>query len=254
MKMLRVEKMGFEECKPDKAVVRLIYAINTIHYIVKGSGYFNGTLLRAGEAFWTKKNRFIEYYPEPTDPWTYYWVHFNDDGFDEFVADCELPDCMHFRFENCEQMIAFCEFYNSFPQPSANRLLCENIAALIRSVHLPQQRTVSPVGVSYAAEAKKYMDNHFYQPRLTVDTIAQNLHISRSYLRDVFMREFGIAPREYLSKVRLTRAKELLIASEYPIGTIACSVGYDDIFQFSRFFSAHIGCSPSAYRKQGKQI
>ena len=247
--MLLVEKIGFEDCKPDKSVVRLIYAVNTIHYVVKGHGYFNGVRLGPGEAFWTRKNRFVEYYPDRNDPWTYYWVHFNEDGFDAFLSDCGLPDCMYFRFSGYEQIIEFCRFYNSFPHPSTNQLLCKSTADLIRSLHSAENRTALSAGASYALSAREYIDNHYYHPTLSVQAVAQHLHISRCYLRDIFIRELGLSPREYITQLRIDRAKELLAAFDYPISTIAASVGYDDLFQFSRFFTAHVGCSPSEYRK-----
>ena len=114
--MLLAERIGFEVCAPDKRPVRLIYVTNTIHYIVRGRGYFNGVLLSEGDAFWTQKNRFVEYYPDPAEPWTYYWVHFNDDGFDAFLSDCRLPDCMYFHFPGYAQIIEFYRFFNSFPR------------------------------------------------------------------------------------------------------------------------------------------
>ena len=150
--MLLAERIGFEACTPDKRPVRLIYVANTIHYIVRGRGYFNGVLLSEGDAFWTQKNRFVEYYPDPAEPWTYYWVHFNDDGFDAFLSDCRLPDCMYFHFPGYAQIIEFYRFFNSFPNPSANLLLCKSMAELIRSIHTAEPKSSSDKETQISSE------------------------------------------------------------------------------------------------------
>lgn len=248
--MLLTERIGHEVCSPNKPPIGMIYPQNTIHYIVKGKGYFNGVLLSEGDAFITKRNQYAEYYPDSSDSWEYYWVRFNDDGFDNFLTECNLSGCTYFHFDEFYRIKYFYDFFNSFNNPASNSLLCQSITELLRSIHTIKANNSEAVPCEI--KAKKYIDNHFFQSDLNVKSVADKFHISRCYLRDIFVREFGISPREYLTEIRLERAKELLRASDFPISVIASSVGYNDLFQFSRFFTQHTGISPSEFRKSHK--
>ena len=58
----------------------------------------------------------------------------------------------------------------------------------------------------------------------------------------------GYPPRQYLIRLKVNRARELLSYSSYNISEIARLVGYDNPLYFSRVFSQNMGCSPSEYR------
>lgn len=251
--MLLTERIGHEVCSPFKPPIRMIYPQNTIHYIVSGKGYFNGTLLSEGDVFITKRNQYVEYFPDVSNPWKYYWVRFNDDGFDDFLSECNLMGNTHFHFDGYSQIKDFYTFYNSFENPSSNILLCQSITALIQSIHTHKPKSDNTTSSSYAQNAKKYIDSHYLHSNFNVQKVADKFHISRCYLRDIFVREFGVSPREYITEIRLKRSKELLTSSEYPISVIATSVGYNDLFQFSRFFIQHEGISPTEFRKKHKK-
>lgn len=85
---------------------------------------------------------------------------------------------------------------------------------------------------------------------LSRSRIAAHVAVSESYLTRVFRRDLGIAPRDYLTRYRVERAKELLRLTNHSITEIANLVGYDDSAYFSRVFHQETGRSPLTFRRQ----
>jgi len=96
-------------------------------------------------------------------------------------------------------------------------------------------------------EAKRYLKKNFREPVRLVD-VAEHLQVSPFYLSRVFARESDFSLTEYLTDIRLTAAKELLLDGRYIVADIARMVGYQDGNYFSKVFKRMLGCSPSKYR------
>ena len=83
---------------------------------------------------------------------------------------------------------------------------------------------------------------------ITVERLAETLHLNASYLTRKFTAETGISPKQYILRKRIERAKELLADTEVSIFEIANSVGFADQLYFSRIFRKAERLSPSEYR------
>lgn len=83
-----------------------------------------------------------------------------------------------------------------------------------------------------------------------LEELMQIAHMSRSNLMRIFRKATGQAPIDYLIRLRIQRAMELLRNSELSITDIALKAGFSDSNYFSRQFNKQIGKSPSAYRQQ----
>jgi signal transduction histidine kinase/AraC-like DNA-binding protein/ABC-type sugar transport system substrate-binding protein len=94
-----------------------------------------------------------------------------------------------------------------------------------------------------------HMQRHF-ACNLSRGDIAGVVGVSQNYLSQIFQREVGISPWEYLNRYRIKRARELLHTSDASITAIAAQVGFDDPAYFSRVFRKQVGCSPVSYREE----
>ena len=94
----------------------------------------------------------------------------------------------------------------------------------------------------------EYMDNN-YMHTISLDRISKNLYLSPIYISKLFKEETSESPINYLIKVRLTKAKEMLEQSSLSIKTIANNVGYEDPYYFSKLFKRYYGSSPLKYRQ-----
>ena len=93
-----------------------------------------------------------------------------------------------------------------------------------------------------------YIRVHYAEP-LTLDTLLEQIPISKSWFLRLFRQYMGTTPYNFLLSTRMTRAKELLVLTDFPIGEIARQVGFEDESNFSTRFSSMTGQSPQQYRK-----
>jgi len=97
---------------------------------------------------------------------------------------------------------------------------------------------------------------HSIEERLTVDfaanpsitAIASEMNISRSQLSKIFAKVYGISPRQYISRRKWTKAKELLVTSNLTVYAISEQLGFRSVNHFSRQFRKWAGLSPNQYR------
>lgn len=101
-------------------------------------------------------------------------------------------------------------------------------------------------------KSKAYIDEH-YNETLTIDELARIAEISPKYYVDLFKKTYGLSTMDYVTEVRLNRAKELMVRSGANISEIAHLVGYRDEFYFSRRFKQSLGMSPTVYLKQRRR-
>ncbi len=81
---------------------------------------------------------------------------------------------------------------------------------------------------------------------------ARAVGMSESRFSTVFAQETGKTFTEYLTHLRLTRAKELLAGTDRKSAQIALEVGYNDAHYFSYLFKKNLGLTPGEYRAQNQ--
>lgn len=96
-------------------------------------------------------------------------------------------------------------------------------------------------------KAIQYINAHYFED-LNLDILAQNVFVSSYYLSHLFRREMGVMFSDYLTKVRVSRAKELLMEGRLVEDVSEC-VGYRDGNYFIKIFKKYVGVTPSKYRK-----
>jgi AraC-like DNA-binding protein len=82
----------------------------------------------------------------------------------------------------------------------------------------------------------------------SMDHLARSLGLSRSHFDRKFREQVGQAPNQFLVTCRMIHARRLIESTQLRIGEIARSLGYRDIYFFSRQFKDHYGSSPRHYR------
>ncbi|REL30847.1 AraC family transcriptional regulator [Thalassotalea euphylliae] len=84
---------------------------------------------------------------------------------------------------------------------------------------------------------------------LTLSDLAEQAHLSLSQFKAVFHQQLGTSPQQYLTNLRMEKAKALLSYTDLPIGLVAEQVGYQNASAFSRRFKEVYGQSPKAFSK-----
>ena len=90
-----------------------------------------------------------------------------------------------------------------------------------------------------------------YMRTISLDTISKSIYLSPAYISKVFKEEMGVSPINYLIKIRLAKARELLLEGKQSIKSVARSVGYEDVYYFSKLYKKYHAVPPSKVRRQG---
>lgn len=132
--------------------------------------------------------------------------------------------------------------------------LIQIILLIIREISEPAQQqkgcTFETYNRNYAVKRIINYLNENFEDKISLDQIAHNMYLSPVYISKIFKEETGDSPINYLIKIRLEKAREILMRGEGgSIKNIANSVGYEDVYHFSKLFKKYYGISPLYYKK-----
>lgn len=97
-------------------------------------------------------------------------------------------------------------------------------------------------------EARKYIQEHYLEP-LKLEDVSKHIGFNATYFSSVFKKETGKNFLDYVTELRMNKAKQLLCSGEMSVNDVAEAVGYQDLKYFSRLFKKNAGISPSDYKK-----
>lgn len=101
--------------------------------------------------------------------------------------------------------------------------------------------------------AKDQIRKTYMSDEISMNTIAAEVGMSPSYFSSIFSKEMGKTFVEYLTEIRMDRAKELLMCSSMKTSEIGYEVGYKDPHYFSYIFKKTQNCTPKEFRARGKE-
>jgi len=156
---------------------------------------------------------------------------------------------LHFLPEQEEMLRAAIRF---FPEKNSTQL--DAIPTVLRSVcqYIANNSLFPTEKLTLGALAKCYIHENL-QSRLTLQTICEHLHYSRSTLTAEFRREFGMSVVTYINQERLKLAAKRLLSTNETISNIAMLCGFSSAEYFSNLFKKEYGCSPLVYRRSYKK-
>ena len=96
--------------------------------------------------------------------------------------------------------------------------------------------------------ARQYVQQHYHEP-ITLEQVCEATGFSVSYFSALFKKETGEGFVKYLTRVRISHAKELLQQTNLSVAEICARVGYNDIKHFTQMFKKETSLSPAQYRK-----
>ncbi len=230
---------GFEKCEKSHYYGPAVRTYWLIHYVEKGCGIFKIRdkvyNVKEGEMFVIPPYVETYYEADGETPWSYIWIGFNAG---ENITGA-LTD------------IIFC--------PQAGEIFqkikkCHNDFLLVKA-YLTARLLDLFVMISGKKEnfekdyVQKALDiiNSEYMYNINIEEIARRLNIDRTYFSVIFKKRMGVSPKRYLLEKRMNVATALMEKKNTSISVIANSVGYSDLYTFSKMFKKHFGVSPSNY-------
>ena len=102
--------------------------------------------------------------------------------------------------------------------------------------------------------AVDFIDSHYMEEDISLNTVANVANVSANHFSALFSQNMGQTFIEYLTSLRMDKAKELLRCTSKRSSEIAGEVGYRDAHYFSYLFKKTQGMTPSEYRKTRGEV
>jgi len=125
--------------------------------------------------------------------------------------------------------------------------LCDNLSEKITLIREGEEQ-------SHINNAIEYIHEHFQDPLLSLESVSKELFLSEGHFSRLFKKSTGVTFVDYLTKVRLDRAKYLLANTKQKMYEISANIGYEDPNYFSYNFKKNIGKTPSEWRKKEDEV
>lgn len=224
-----------------------------IHFVVKGEGSFLGNRAVAGQGFLITPGLLEEYHANKDNPWTFLWTICYGDDMEKLFRLFKANDNRIFDFDHPEKLEPILEYIAKdhgkiLSLPEMQMLFYRILGYCLKSCESKSRsadrRKSSQVYLDYAVE----MIGRDYSRGITVSEICRRLGVSEPYLYRLFKEKFGKSPKQYINALRVEQSKMLLSETSLSITEIGAAVGYEDVLDFSKFFSRMTGKSPVKFR------
>jgi AraC-like DNA-binding protein len=264
---LRLYQYGWEQCAPLHSFGPFVRNHYLFHYIISGKGFLNATQengtvhhydLDADQGFLICPGQVNTYCASEQEPWKYVWLEFDGLRAAEYLEMAGLSPAQPIYQAQTpamsESVRSSMMYIAEHPDASPLHLighLCLFMDTLIRSSASRKENRGTQLRDFYMQEAVTYIEQN-YQRNLTVEEIAEVCKLNRSYFSKLFKEHMGCPPQEFIIRLRLSKAADLMKTSNASIGDIAAMCGYPNQLHFSRAFKKCYGLSPREWRTQNK--
>ena len=154
------------------------------------------------------------------------------------------------NFEYAKQAIRY-KVHDLLVKPFSSEQLIESIISAVNDLQSDTHTAVMDTPQHYiVSDTKSYVEKHYSNPSLSRSLISEHLSVNASYLSDVFKSETKIGLSEYITQVRINKAKQLLTESSISIQDVAKAVGCNSLQYFYQLFKKETGITPAEYQKR----
>lgn len=222
----------------------------TIHFNIKGKGYFNSNPVEEGQGFLVYDGMYAHHYADKDNPWHLLWITISGDSAPEILrqynADSETNIFEYSAPLKVKEIASTVENSMGFYMDSLKlmNLFLNLHCNCIKSDVLSPTENLSKSYIDYAT---KYISDNIHR-HVTVEELTKLTGVSQAYLHKIFSKSLGLSPKQYIINSKISLAKSLLENTHMTVTEIAYSVGYPDVLSFSRIFSSKENVSPMNYR------
>lgn len=238
-------QFGYENCEKSHHFGPAVRTYWLIHFVVSGCGIYRikdkTYPVGAGEMFVIPPFEETYYEADEARPWSYIWIGFTSDSPlpKELDDTIKCPEAKNI-FEYMKNCVDYSNGRSSF--------LCARLWDLFALL-----KGKESVKYDYVQRTLEYIHSE-YMNDVTVEKMAQRVNLERTYFSVLFKEKMGVSPKQYLIDYRMNVAASLIIKKDISIAVAACSVGYSDLFTFSKMFKRHFGVSPTEYASRNRIV
>ena len=208
-----------------------------IHIVSDGKGVLHDKYgkheIKAGELFIIRRGEVTTYTADKKEPWHYMWIAFTGAREKDFDTDRSVYTAPKRILRRLCELVE-----NGEDSHDAYTALLYDLAYELFSHKTDSDNRLEKL--------RAYID-YSYMEEITVDSLSRSFGFERSYLYRAFKKKYGVGVKEYITAVRIERARQFL-TDGMTVAKTALLVGYPDEFCFSRAFKTKTGISPSSLK------
>ena len=251
---LEIELAGCSNLSGNYTVGRVSPPNHTLFYSIHGQGKFrvpSGEMqLDEGQLIILPAGQSFEV-TIVSEQWDIIWVNLADSERWKSFSKSEAAVLDNAKLEGLHHAMELLYLERDVDSREAamqlvSRYLYRIIDAPLSDVHThdeKERRQVSRLHSLFSAVEKQLQFNW------DMESLSEKAHYSAPHLHRLCLQVFGRSPKQHVIHLRMTRAKSLLLSTQWPVSYIASYVGYANVFTFSKRFKKSTGLSPSAFRE-----
>ena len=185
--------------------------------------------------------------PKPMEEWTrYYWIHFTGSEAESTVLRSGIELNRVYELGQCDELYGYYEkLFSEFRAGGAS--FEYNAALQLRYILYLIGRASHILEVGRLDRSIRYIHTHLRYD-LSVEALAGMEFLGTSRYRELFRSITGTSPIEYITRLRIERAKDLLTQTDMTVSEVAEAVGYDTRHYFQSLFKRRVGKTPGEWR------
>ncbi|WP_179135942.1 AraC family transcriptional regulator [Paenibacillus sp. 32352] len=257
---MRIVRAGRNEAKPTYRIGPKIIECHSLHFILEGEL----TLEYAGKQASLNKGDLFCLFPYTpylysrrtlTKPLRMVWLALDGEQVPEAVQRIGLTKASPYLKKAVDARIkSILHRIIGLQAQSPSKELAE-LSELYRLFDRLTQLQTTPATETdpdWLDKSIEYLQLHYTEP-LKIEELARFAGVNRTYFSTQFHRKTGAAPMQYLQKLRMDKASQLLRCTSLAVTEIAFTLGYPDLYSFTRAFKNYYGASPSSYRNSPRE-
>ncbi|WII35795.1 AraC family transcriptional regulator [Paenibacillus thiaminolyticus] len=255
---------GQAKTEPHHRIGPTVHEYYLVHSILSGKGIFvirgQEYQLRSGDSFFIFPGEMVRYESDGEEPWQYSWVGFRGQEADRILAQIgvgpHVPVLQGYRhhrlnalLRNVTKALHRGGHAGDMEAEGYFRLILSEYArAAGASLRSGKEDTRTDIERQVEQAARWLTLQH--DKSISIDELAQKLGYHRTYLSKMFRKQMGESPMQFLLRIRMERARTLLLTTKLTMEQIAASVGYEDALYFSKLYKKWYKRSPTAHRAE----
>ncbi|MDQ1909054.1 AraC family transcriptional regulator [Paenibacillus sp. GD4] len=188
------------------------------------------------------------------EPWETHWIAFHGFGIRPLLQKLLMTKSKVYRLQNAQLLerhihdifTAACSKHHDIGLNTTGKLY--NFLLDLPSCVVDERTPANTAAYSLLNQVQEYMEQH-YDRNISLSEMAGAAGISHQYLCRIFKQTMQMTPTAYLTKLRLQKAKELLLERDVTITQAGRSVGFWDTSYFCAVFKQHEGITPLDYKR-----
>ncbi|MBW7456554.1 AraC family transcriptional regulator [Paenibacillus sepulcri] len=255
---------------PNHQIGPSVHNYYLVHTVLSGRGVFEIDGLRyecsRGDTFFIFPDVLFSYTADAQEPWSYRWVAFKGHMAESLLLTMGITPLnpvihsdnlrplreLYRRMKDTLETAPYPELAD-LEASGLLRILLKEYGVCNAGKLAFNSLTIVPDIERQIKQAVRWLSFQYAQ-QISIEDLSRKLGYHRTHLSKMFKQVTGVSPMQFLLKVRMERARELLLGQHHlSIDQIASSVGYLDALYFSKQFRKTYGLAPSEYRLRHRQ-